>query len=191
MVPLKADGLDKEYIESILSRSQKAVDAIDLKTASDCQSVRNIIANRYFELNSIYATRDSLKKDKATKEQAETICAGMLYKTHEGFLSSLAMYLTPEQVTTVKDVMTYNSVKVQCDALFDMIPTLTDEEMQQVRVWYEEAREYAIDAESSKKKHEWFGKYKGRINNYLTSHGYDLVKEREAWYRRIEARKAK
>ena len=53
-------------------------------------------------------------------------------------------------------------------------------------IWLKEAREFAIDAESSKKKHEMFGKYKGRINNYLTKRGYDLTKEREEWYKRIE-----
>ena len=44
-----------------------------------------------------------------------------------------------------------------------------------------EARELAIDAESSNKKHETFKKYKGRINNYLSARGYDIQKEREAW----------
>ena len=48
-------------------------------------------------------------------------------------------------------------------------------------------RELALDAESSKKKHEVFGKYKGRINNYLVKRGYDLKKEREEWYKRMEA----
>lgn len=191
IVALNSDGLDEQYVENILGRAQKAVDALSLNTESDRINVRNIVANRYFELNKIYADRDSLKKDKSKKEFAQALCDAQLYKTHEGFLSKLAVYLTPDQVTTVKDVMTYNSVKVQCDALYDMMPTLTDEEKEQIRIWYEEAREYAIDAESSKKKHEWFGKYKGRINNYLASRGYDLVKEREAWYRRIEARKAK
>ena len=36
-----------------------------------------------------------------------------------------------------------------------------------------------------------FGKYKGRINNYLSKRGYDLVKERKAWYERIKARGGK
>ena len=72
-----------------------------------------------------------------------------------------------------------------------MIPSFKDEETTQILVWLKEARELAIDAESSKKKHEVFGKYKGRINNYLTARGYDLKKEREEWYKRIEARKAK
>jgi hypothetical protein len=35
---------------------------------------------------------------------------------------------------------------------------------------------FALDASSSNKKHEAFGKYKGRINNYLSKRGYDLVK---------------
>jgi hypothetical protein len=32
-----------------------------------------------------------------------------------------------------------------------------------------------------------FGKYKGRINNYLVKRGYDLKAEREAWYKRMDA----
>ena len=51
----------------------------------------------------------------------------------------------------------------------DMIPTLKEEEKAQIYAWLVEAREYAMDAESSKKKHEAFGKYKGRINNYKSS----------------------
>ena len=30
-----------------------------------------------------------------------------------------------------------------------------------------------------------------RINNYLSKRGYDLVKERKAWYERIKARGGK
>ena len=69
-----------------------------------------------------------------------------------------------------------------------MIPTLKDFEKKQILAWLKEAREYAMDAENSKMKHEAFGKYKGRINNYLSKQGYDLVKEREAWYERMKAR---
>ena len=69
-----------------------------------------------------------------------------------------------------------------------MIPTLKEEEKIQILAWLKEAREFSIDAENSNKKHEAFGKYKGRINNYLSKHGYDLVKEREEWYKRIKVR---
>lgn len=45
-----------------------------------------------------------------------------------------------------------------------------------------------MDAGTSKEKHAWFGKYKGRINNYLSAQGYDLNKESDDWHKRIEAR---
>ena len=62
------------------------------------------------------------------------------------------------------------------------ISTLKEEEKAQIMAWLVEAREFAMDAENSNKKHAAFGKYKGRINNYLSKRGYDLVKERKAWY---------
>ena len=150
------------------------------------QNVVNIIANRYFKLNDIYAERDSIKK--TDKKLAEALCDSKLYRSHFGFEADLSMYLKPHHIERVKDVMTFNVVKVTYEAQCDMIPTLKDEEKAQILAWLKEARELAIDAESSKKKHEVFGKYKGRINNYLTKRGYDLTKEREAWYERVKAR---
>ena len=83
---------------------------------------------------------------------------------------------------------TYGVVKVTYDSHLDMIPTLKEEEKAQIYAWLIEAREFALDAENSNKKHAAFGKYKGRINNYLAKRGYDLKKEREEWYKRIKAR---
>jgi hypothetical protein len=45
--------------------------------------------------------------------------------------------------------------------------------------WLVEAREIAMDCGSSEEKHYWFGKYKGKINNYLSAEGYDLKKAEE------------
>ena len=68
-----------------------------------------------------------------------------------------------------------------------MILDLTEEQQKQIYTWLLEAREYAMDAESSDKKHQWFGKYKGRINNYLSAAGYDLKKAGEDWEKRRKA----
>ncbi len=200
-VELKSEGRDKGYVETILARSQKVVDKLGIEDAQTAEAVRNIIANRYFELNDIYEARDArlaaVKEQGLTgdaKQQAQAFaryeCDSKLYRSHFAFPAALSQYLTEEQITAVKDGMTFGVVKVTYDSHLDMIPTLTDEEKEQIRVWLEEARELAVDAESSKKKHEIFGKYKGRINNYLSKRGYDLTAEREAWYKRIEARKA-
>jgi len=71
-----------------------------------------------------------------------------------------------------------------------MIPTLTEAQKKQIYAWLVEAREHAMDAESSEKKHAWFGKYKGRINNYLSAAGYNLKKEGEDWEKRKKTAKA-
>ena len=36
-----------------------------------------------------------------------------------------------------------------------------------------------------------FGKYKGRINNYLSKRGYNITKERAAWAERLKAKGVK
>ena len=161
------------------------------------RQVLNIVANRYFELNDIYEERDSLKKAASSltgdaKKQAQAFAESQkdskLYRSHFAFDANLSLFLDEAGIETVKDVMTYNVVKVTYDAQCDMIPTLKEEEKAQILAWLKEAREFAIDAESSRKKHEAFGKYKGRINNYLSKRGYDLTKEREEWAKRVKAR---
>ena len=185
-VRLDSAGRPADYVQTIIQRSQKATDELGITWTPLGQTVLNIICNRYFQLNDIYAERDSLKQ--VDKKLAEAQCDSKLYRSHFAFDADLSLYLKPAEVERVKNVMTFNVVKVTYDAQCDMIPTLTDEEKQQIMAWLLEARELAIDAESSKKKHEVFGKYKGRINNYLSRRGYDLNKEREAWYERVKAR---
>ncbi len=185
-VKLNSEGRDPQYVETILGRARKVTDEFSQTYTPMGQNLRNIVANRYFELNDIYAERDSLKK--TDKKLAEALCDSKLYRSHFAFDANLAKYLDPSRIERVKNVMTYNVVKVTYDAQCDMIPTLKDEEKQQILLWLKEARELAIDAESSNKKHEVFGKYKGRINNYLSKRGYDLNKEREEWYKRVKER---
>ncbi|MDE6089520.1 MAG: DUF3826 domain-containing protein [Duncaniella sp.] len=200
-VELNSEGRDPAYVQSIVGRSQKIVDKLGINDENKAKDVTNIIANRYFKLNDIYTVRDAkvkAAKDSLTGEAknqaiqaAQNEKDAALYRCHFEFPADLSLYLTPEQIVDVKDGMTYGVVKVTYDSHLDMIPTLTDEEKAQIMAWLIEARELAMDAETSNKKHEVFGKYKGRINNYLTKRGYDLTKEREAWYERIKARGGK
>ena len=191
-VALDSAGRDPKYVQTITGRSMKATDALGITWTPLGQNVLNIICNRYFKLNDIYSERDSVKlkngRIEELKKLAEAQCDSKLYRSHYGFLTDLSMYLNPQEIDKVKDVMTFDVVRVTYEAQCDMIPTLKEEEKRQIMAWLIEARELAIDAESSKKKHEVFGKYKGRINNYLTKRGYDLTKEREEWYKRVKAR---
>lgn len=196
-VELDTNGRDPNYVETIMQRSKKVTDALNISGTEKGEQVLNIVANRYFKLNDIYAERDSLKavaktmtgeEKKRKMEYAEMLKDQKLYKSHFGFIADLSVYLTDAEVETVKDVLTYNVVNVTYKAQCDMIPTLKEEEKVQILAWLKEGREYAIDAESSKKKHEAFGKYKGRINNWLSKRGYNITKEREEWAKRVKAR---
>lgn len=152
-----------------------------------------------FELNDIYEIRDAKvktvkesgltgdAKDEALKA-AENEKDAALYRSHFAFPASLSLFLNEEQIEAVKDGMTYGVVKVTYEATLDMIPSLKEEEKAQIYAWLVEAREFAMDAENSNKKHAAFGKYKGRINNYLAKRGYNLTKEREEWAKRVKAR---
>ncbi len=188
-VDLNKENRDPEYVKSIVSRSQKIVDKLGLTDAKTAEDVRNVIANRYFELNDIYEVRDATgeAKNEALKA-AENEKDAALYRSHFAFPANLSLFLDEKQIEAVKDGMTYGVVKVTYDSHLDIIPTLKEEEKAQIYAWLIEAREFALDAENSNKKHAAFGKYKGRINNYLAKRGYDLKKEREEWYKRIKAR---
>ena len=198
-VDLNKENRDPKYVESIVNRSQKIVDKLGLTDAKVAEDVCNVIANRYFELNDIYEIRDA--KVKAVKESgltgdaknealkaAENEKDAALYRSHFAFPASLSLFLNEEQIEAVKDGMTYGVVKVTYEATLDMIPSLKEEEKGQIYAWLVEAREFAMDAENSNKKHAAFGKYKGRINNYLAKRGYNLTKEREEWAKRVKAR---
>lgn len=198
-VDLNKENRDPKYVESIVNRSQKIVDKLGLTDTKVAEDVCNVIANRYFELNDIYEIRDA--KVKAVKESgltgdaknealkaAENEKDAALYRSHFAFPASLSLFLNEEQIEAVKDGMTYGVVKVTYEATLDMIPSLKEEEKVQIYAWLVEAREFAMDAENSNKKHAAFGKYKGRINNYLAKRGYNLTKEREEWAKRVKAR---
>ena len=198
-VDLNKENRDPKYVESIVNRSQKSGDKLGLTDAKVAEDVCNIIANRYFELNDIYEIRDAKvktvkesgltgdAKDEALKA-AENEKDAALYRSHFAFPASLSLFLNEEQIEAVKDGMTYGVVKVTYEAPLDMIPSLKEEEKAQIYAWLVEAREFAMDAENSNKKHAAFGKYKGRINNYLAKRGYNLTKEREEWAKRVKAR---
>lgn len=201
-VDLESKNRDVQYVKTIVERSKKVVDKIGLKDSLIYQNVTNIVANRYFKLNDIYTKRDSIllkiKKSELSDSiknrailSAQNEKESAIYRSHFAFSSDLSLYLNEKQIEIVKDGITYGVVKVTYDSTLDMIPTLKKDEKAQILAWLKEAREFALDAENSEKKHETFGKYKGKINNYLAKRGYDLVKERAAWYDRIKLRDAK
>lgn len=191
---------DSAYIKAITGRADKIVAGLGITDAAKSIKVRDIIKQQYSDLNDIYTLRDSgikkLKASSAGKTEMEAAVKAVqdnadkgVTALHKAFISKLSKYLTPKQIDGVKDGLTYNVLHVTYDGYVDMIPSLTEPQKKQIMDWLIEAREHSMDAESSEKKHAWFGKYKGRINNYLSAAGYDITKERQEWEKRLKARK--
>lgn len=189
-----------DYIKVLEGRSEKIVNTLGISDTVKFVKVRDILVNQYSSLGKIHDAADlRIKEIKSSAETGnvkdsllkivENQRDANLYKLHCSFAADLYGNLDHNQVEAVKNGMTYDVLNVTYKAQTEMIPSLSNEEKQQIYIWLLEAREHAMDAQSSNKKHEWFGKYKGRINNYLSAKGYDLKKEREQWYKRIEEQK--
>ncbi|WP_442591107.1 DUF3826 domain-containing protein [Pedobacter sp. AW31-3R] len=193
---------DSVYRAAIQDRSWKIVQKLQLNDSAKAIQLREVIAAQYISLNEVYTKRDvkekeiksnsllnkEAKQDSMNKNQLTSELS--VAKLHKPYLKKLSHLLNKEQVVAVKDGMTYGVVPLTYGAYMEMLPQLTAPQKKQIMEWLVEAREKAMDAESSKKKHAWFGKYKGRINNYLSAAGIDMKKEGEAWQERIKARSA-
>ncbi|MDR2937804.1 MAG: DUF3826 domain-containing protein [Prevotellaceae bacterium] len=187
------------YLKVVTGRAAKIVEKIGLNDTAKFTRVCSIIAFQYRDLNAIHDERNAalatLKKDTVSTDKeakikaAENTADAKLYALHCAYVGKLLSELTPEQVEQVKDGMTYGVAPLTYRVHLEMIPTLTEAQKRYMWAALCEAREHAMDAESSEKKHWWFGKYKGRINNYLAKEGYDLKKERVEWGKREAAKK--
>ncbi|KJD34357.1 hypothetical protein PK35_00660 [Tamlana nanhaiensis] len=192
--------LDSEYIKVTVERASKIVKTLDISNEEKSEAVTQIIAKQYQNLSKYHDARDAKvdaikslgledEKEENKIAKAKKKSAKKIKKLHKSYVSQLNKVLSNDQVEAVKNGMTYGVLPKTYTAFLEMIPSLTDTQKEYIYNNLEEAREYAMDGGSSKEKHAWFGKYKGRINNYLSKEGYDLQKERDGWYERIEAQK--
>lgn len=181
-----------EYTQVITKRAQKIVDKLDLEKAQGTV-VRDIIVKQYSNLNEVQIWHEGQKKalenasssadelEKLEKQKSEK-----LTHLHGDYLKALKKQLSNEQVETVKNEMTYNVLPITYKGYLDMLPALTDVQKKQILSYLTEAREKAMDGGSSKEKHWWFGKYKGKINNYLSKEGVETKEARKVWEEKLK-----
>jgi hypothetical protein len=181
---------EAKYTTDITKRANDVLMALKLEDSAKADRVRGIIMNQYRALRTWHDANDAKLKDKAATTENKDAVKATLKPLHDEFLAKLSAELTPEQVVQVKDKLTYNVVHVTYNAYCDQIPQLTDAQKAYIMAQLVEAREIAIDQGTSNEKHAVFGKYKGRINNYLSKEGYDLKKQEKEWAERRKARAA-
>jgi hypothetical protein len=192
---------ETEFQKVLHDRSVKIVNTLEIRDSGKYNKIVDLVADQYFNLNKIHdKTKESVAaikslqlsdEDRNTKikKEEENKSAG-LRKLHTEFIEKLQKDLSEAQIEKIKDGMTYRVMPITYVAYTDMILTLTDEQKNKIYNWLKEARELAMDEGSSDDKHKVFGKYKGKINNYLSSQGYDMKAEEKAWQQRIKEKEA-
>jgi hypothetical protein len=183
-VPANAETLTLEkHLKPILT-------ALNLSDTNQTAKVRDILAAQIKAWNAWHAQNDAQIKglwnqfNKARGKQNETNADAALaridgiYATfkpqHARFNASLAAELTPDQVETVKDVLTINKVKITYSAYGQIFHGLTEAQQAFILKNLKAAREEAIDAGAMTEKSAFFKKYKIQIEAYLTAQGYDV-----------------
>ena len=184
------------HMRVLTERSARIVETLGVDDTAKFARVRTIIALQYRDVGRLLDERndtarairnsDCPNKD-ARVQQLEEKTTATLYTLHFAYIGRLTSELTLEQVDKVKDGMTFGRLWVAYNAYLEMIPTLTEEQKRHIFALLVEAREHAMNAESSRRRHWWFDQYVGRINNYLAAAGYDLRAEREESNRRQAA----
>jgi len=188
---------DPEYVKVTNQRAKKIVDNMDILNADKAAKVADYIAHQYRNLSLIHDERDASiekakeqfegkQKDKKVKK-AEKKANKAMDKLHKKYIAQLSSELSDNQVEEVKNGMTYNVAPNTFKVYQELVPDLAQDQKDKIWNWLAEAREHAMDAGSSHAKHAWFGKYKGKINNYLSGLGVDLKQAEKEMFERKKA----
>lgn len=188
----------QEYIDVTHERAANILKEMNVEDPAKAKRVEDIIAQQYQDLSAIQDTRDaqieaakekfkSEEKAEAHIQEIRALAQSRTDALHKQYVSKLAAELTSELVAQVKNGMTYNVAPITYKAYLRLLPDLTKEQKKVIWDYLVEAREHAIDAGSSEKKHAVFNDYKGKINNYVSAKGYNLSKAEERLRKRQEA----
>ena len=170
------------YNRTAEQRADKIVASLALASPTTAARVRDVIARQYVDLHALHAVRDArIAEAKSLPDRAAASAVAakgsidpQLTALQAAYLARLAEELAPAQIERVKDGMTYGVLPLTFRVYLQMLPELTAAQKDQILAWLAEARELAMTGSTSVEKHAWFGKYKGKINNYLSAAGYDL-----------------
>ncbi|MGH8023021.1 MAG: DUF3826 domain-containing protein [Limisphaerales bacterium] len=175
--------IEANYTRAIERRTDRILAALNLSDTNQAAAVHDVIMAQWRALRAWHAAHDASLKEalrSGNAGQAASIRAS-LHSLHDQFIAKLSEHLTPAQVETVKDGMTYRMVEATYHGYCEIVPGLTAGDKAEILMWLKEAREEAMDCGSSKEKDAVFKRYKGKINNYLDAHGHNVREAYRAW----------
>src|ERR1017187_19026 len=184
--PPAATEAEKEafYATTIENRVVDTLKTLNLADPTNSNALHDALVAQYHELRVRDAAIDTRLKVDGKEVNYENRAAQLAVQSkplHDQFLTKLAASLTPEQVEQVKDLMTYNKVKVTYDAYCAMVSGLTDAEKAKILELLKAAGEGAMDGGNAPEKPAIFQKYKDQINSYLDAQGHDIAKAFKDW----------
>ena len=182
--PATPAELEAVYTHAINDRTENILKAVKLNDMTTSNQVFHIITHQYRILRARDIVIDARLKAEGKADTYANRASLIKSETkvlHKYFIDQLSKLLTPEQVVTVKNEMTYNKVKVTYNAYCEIIPGLTASAKAKIMELLKAAREEAIDGGSAPEKSAIFQKYKDQINAYLNAHGYDVAKAYKVW----------
>jgi hypothetical protein len=187
-----AEEKEAAYTKTIEKRTAEILALVDVKDEAKAKSLRDTFMNQYRFLRDWHAANDAALKGLAKKSD-DTSKAEIakikepLKAQHEKFVAELAASLTPEQIEKVKNYIVKDKLPVTYKAYCDMLPKLTEEQKATVYEILKQGREEAMDAGSAEEKTAIFGKYKGKVNIYLSGLGINMKQAEKEWQERIKA----
>jgi hypothetical protein len=179
-----AADLEAMYTTTIEGRVSDILTLLNLTNATQTARVHDIIIAQYRVLRARDAFIDAKLKAEGKEINYANRASQIQYESkalHDQFIANLSTQLTPTQVETVKDKMTYNKVKVTYEAYCAIVPKLTDSDKSKILELLKAAREEAIDGGSAPEKTAIFQKYKDQINAYLDAHGHNVAQAFKDW----------
>jgi hypothetical protein len=184
--PAQPAEIEAAYTLAIDKRVAAIISALEMKDEAKAARLAPILTNQYRSLRARDEIIDAKLKAGAKDASGAKLSRAALFQEmsrplHDQFLTKLATELTPAQVETVKDRMTYNKVTITYDAYCAIVPGLKDEEKVRILEELKAGREEAIDGGSADEKTAIFQKHKETINAYLNGRGYDVAKATKEW----------
>lgn len=184
--PVNADEVKAAYDIAVEKRTQKIMQALSITNAAKANRVQMIIVANYHALRARDEAIDDELSDLPTDSNAwhaqrNIMVMALCQPFHDRFLAALSPELSPAQIETVKDQLTYGKVKFTYDAYCSIIPNLTDEQKAKILDLLKQARELAMEGGSAGEKNDIFQHYKDQINAWLNAQGIDVNKAIQDW----------
>jgi hypothetical protein len=175
-----AADTEAKYSASLEGRAADILKVLALTDTNQAVKIHDLVIAHYRALRAWHETNDARLKAAKGDTNAMAQIRASLKALHGEFLAALGTTLSPQQIEQVKDKLTYGKVQFTMAGYLTQYPNLAETNKVEILRLLKEAREEAMDGGSAAEKTAVFQRYKGRINNYLSTVGVIPAKARKA-----------